>query len=242
MSRPTLYGLHYSPWTQRAKWALDHHGVSYRYREHVPFLGEPVLRFVARRTGRKATVPLFVDGARSLGDSIEIMQHADAIGRGASLRAAEPEVAAWASRVEPMLAAMRKRVTYRTLQDSEALREAASAVTPDFAAGLFRPVAVLGARFLARKYGFQPEGGDHDAAIEAGLKEIRLALGEGPYIEEGFTAADVLVATALQGVRPHDSARLKPATCRVWSHEGLAASYADLLEWRDGIYARHASS
>ena len=33
MATPTLWGLSISPWTERTRWALDHHQIHYRYRE-----------------------------------------------------------------------------------------------------------------------------------------------------------------------------------------------------------------
>ena len=44
----TLYGLTQSAWTEKARWALEHHGIAYRYHEHVPVLGEVLLRLKAR--------------------------------------------------------------------------------------------------------------------------------------------------------------------------------------------------
>ena len=40
----TLYSIPYSPWSMRARWALDHHRIPHRSREWVPLLTEPVLR------------------------------------------------------------------------------------------------------------------------------------------------------------------------------------------------------
>lgn len=35
------------------------------------------------------------------------------------------------------------------------------------------------------------------------------------------------------------SIRLGPATRAVWTQPALAAEFADLLAWRDGLYAAH---
>ncbi len=35
-----LIGLHYSPWTEKARWALDRQRVPYAFEEHLPMLGE----------------------------------------------------------------------------------------------------------------------------------------------------------------------------------------------------------
>jgi hypothetical protein len=39
-----LVSLHVSPWSERAKWALDHHRLAYTVVEHVPIAGERRLR------------------------------------------------------------------------------------------------------------------------------------------------------------------------------------------------------
>src|SRR5262245_44456729 len=50
-ARRALLGAFYSPWTERARWALDHHGIAYRFEEHVPVVGELALR--RRRSATK---------------------------------------------------------------------------------------------------------------------------------------------------------------------------------------------
>ena len=61
-----LVTLHVSPFSERARWALDHHGIAYRVDPHTPFLGEPRLRrLVAKaRTPRpqRAVYPLLAGG------------------------------------------------------------------------------------------------------------------------------------------------------------------------------------
>ncbi len=237
----TLYGLSYSPWTIRARWALRHHGVPHRYREHVIYLGEPLLRWRARRLGTgRATVPLFVDGSLVLGDSFEIMEHADRVGGGASLGTDDPKVRAWPARIEPALQEARVRVTRAILADPEALTEAAASATPRFAASLFRPLAAAGARHVAKKYGFGVEGGVDGATTQGVLEALRAAIGDGPYVEDAFSAADLCAVSLLQGICPvGDHIHLDPATRRAWTDEALASRYADLLAWRDGIFERH---
>ena len=65
MSQPTLIHLPYSPWSQKARWALDHHGIAYRTQKYLPMLGEPYLRWRTGRWRRRATVPVLAyDSAR----------------------------------------------------------------------------------------------------------------------------------------------------------------------------------
>jgi glutathione S-transferase len=75
-----LIGLAYSPWTEKARWALDYCRVPYRYQEHVILLGMPAL--VLKSWGEKErTVPMLrvstSSGRRILMDSFEIAKWAD---------------------------------------------------------------------------------------------------------------------------------------------------------------------
>ena len=245
MSTPTLYGLAYSPWTERARWALDHHNIAHRYREHVPMLGEPVLRLLARKSGQQvATVPLYRDGQRVLGDSLQILRHADAIGSGPTLLPEGLDVAAWHARVEAALLTVRKRVTRNTLESQAALTEAASAAVPSAVASLFKPVAVMGARHFARKYRFDPNEISAEAEAEALrplLKDLRGQIGDGDYVGDAFSAIDILATNLLQAVEPCPNRyiALGPATREAWRLPPLVDEFADLIAWRDRLYTRH---
>ena len=237
-----MYGIAYSPWSERARWGLDHHGLAYRYHEHVPFLGEPLLRLRGRRTGEaRVTVPLLIHGDEVLMDSLQILEHADRCGQGEPLVHDRDAVVGWRDRLEPALAAGRARTTGLVLRDPEALREAAMAVSPGFVAGLLRPVAAHGARYLSRKYGF--DVGDPTPMIETmrvALAAIRQGLEhDGRHLVGGrFGAADIIATNVLQFVQPIEDAyiALKPATRRAWSCPELAEAFGDLVAWRDEIY------
>ena len=56
-----LLGLPYSPWSEKARWALDVRHVPYRYRVFQPLIGEPALRFKTRRWTGTVTVPVMTD-------------------------------------------------------------------------------------------------------------------------------------------------------------------------------------
>ncbi|MCA9643581.1 MAG: glutathione S-transferase [Myxococcales bacterium] len=243
MSR-TLYGLAYSPWTERARWALDHHRIPHRYREHLILIGEPSLRWRSRNAGTsKASVPLFVDGDLAIGDSLAIAQHADAVGRGAPLGTDHPDFAAFSARVETALQAARALVTAAILADPEALRESARAAAPEALTPMMRPVAATAARFIARKYSADLKADDRNrASIREVLTELRQRRAETPYLQgEHFSAFDIWAATLLQGVRPvaHTYIKLSPAVERAWTQPELAREFEDLISWRNRIYQLH---
>ena len=232
MSTIHLYAIYYSPWSERARWALDHHRVAYRYHEHVPMLGEPILRLRAR--GRsKATVPLLVDGSGSYADSIDIIERADAIGTGAPLVPDSAALREMRDFIEPGLAAARALVVGAMLDDPEALREAAMAISPKSVAGLLRPVAAMGTRFIAKKYASKIESPEaNEATLEGVLTELRERLGGRETVDPaGFSALDIVAASLLQG---RDASGASPHahgdTARV--DAGAAVRGRSLTSWR----------
>ena len=240
MNVPTLYGIHYSPWSQRARWALEHHRIDFQYREHTPLLGE----FALRRHGRaggiqgRISVPMLVLPEEVLSDSWDIICYADRVGTGASLQTDKSEVANWARRLEPAYDAARRRVTRRTLESRSALTEAAAGTVPRCLAGLSWPAAAIGARFIARKYRFDPKGAGNQETLVEGLEAIREALGDGPFIYGTFSAADMMAASLVTAVQPHASPSLGPATRAVWTDEELVERFSDLVTWRDTVRAQ----
>lgn len=245
MQRVELTGLSYSPWTERARWALDHHGISYRYTEHVPLLGEPLLRWKARRAGdgRRASVPLLRAGDAILMDSMEIIEWADRHGQGASLKSDSKLVRSWAMDVESGLSSIRSRVIQGVLTDRAAQIASARAAVPGALAALFAPVAVQGARFVVRKHEVALTDGDVLRTTCRSLAErMRTQLGGAEYADgDRFSALDLLFVSFLQGIRPVGAPwlPLDPAVARVWTDDGLASEFSDLLDWRDRLYRAH---
>jgi glutathione S-transferase len=235
-----LYAISYSPWSERARWALDHHALPY-----LPMLGEPALRLRLRRPLGRVTLPvLFVPGQAPLTDSHDICRYADAHGSGPPLlperhRAA---IAGWATQADACLSAGRVRTTLLTARTPSAWQ--ASVPLP---VTLPRPVAGavvrLGGRYLLRKY-----GRDIDATrCEDELRAFLLALREGLSRGGGFLVggrlswADLCAAVALQFVSPVDPSLvpLAPEVRDCWTAPTLARGFGDLLSWRDELYARH---
>ena len=242
--KPTLYGLHYSPWTHQARWALRHHGIDYRYREHLPMLGEPLLRARRGVTGSgKVSVPMLVGSGIVITDSSEIARWADANGRGAPLfdREREDEILEIEAIAERIRQAGRALVVRALSQDPEARREELG-MFPAPLRPMLDPLAKQAVDFVARKYGaLDRVPAQHESAMDAGLRALRDRLGGRTYFLDKFSWADVTAATALTCVRPSTgkNVRLGPATRRCWTREALAEAYADLLAWRDAIEARH---
>lgn len=241
----TLYGLGVSGWTEKARWALDHHGVGYRYREHTPLIGELALRWRTPNGPRPTTVPLLIEDERVTMGSFNISRRAEEQGKGAPLfpASAMPVIQRWEEVGDHVLRIARASVLRRMLDNPRALDESLPSFIPGFLRGLSRPTARMGVSFLARKHSAvaDPEAAIRETAIPA-LERLRAELRGRPYLlDTGFTYADIIACTMLQFVRPMDEAwwPLPPATREVWHHEALAAEFPDLLEWRAALYTQH---
>jgi len=239
----TLYGIGYSPWTAKARWALEHHRVAYRYREHTPLLGELALRWRTPK-GARPTVPLLVEDTGATTGSFAIARRAEARGQGAPLfpEAALSTIERWEAVSDQVLAIGRSSVVRRMAGSSAAQREALPGFIPGALRGLLAPTAAMGAGFIARKHRADPdpETSLRETVVPA-LEQLRAELRGRPYLHDGFTYADITASAMLQLAEPVADTWLPlgPATRETWRHAALASAFPDLLEWRDALHARH---
>ncbi len=240
-----LLGLPYSPWSEKARWALDVRRVPYRFRHYQPLLGEPALRLALRRFTGKVSVPvLTLDDGRVLADSADIARWADGQGEGPRLFPPEHDAAIsrWIALSERATAAGRALSLRRMLADDEALTEMMPrrlrALGP-----LARRLGALGVARTLRKYQGDREGVEaHRATLTGALGEIRAALAKAPAGEPqtllgSFTFADIAVAQVIVSVEPPASGlKLGAASRRSFGDPELREAWADLVAWRDGLY------
>ncbi|HEU5060347.1 MAG TPA: glutathione S-transferase N-terminal domain-containing protein [Kofleriaceae bacterium] len=239
---PVLTAMPISPWSEKARWALDHHRIRYAEEVYTPMLSEPALRWRLRRARGPVTVPvLFADG-EAYTDSFEIAHYAERRGAGAPLfrRGLEAAIARWNRLSDAAMRAGRALVSFRVENDPQARSEALPDLVPRALRRPLDPVARVGVRFLARKYGFRDDEHAHRAELRARLIEMRDALSDGRhYLLGEFTYADIAMAAALQFVAPVGDRHIQlgPASRRAWTDLELAGELTDLLEWRDQLYA-----
>ena len=240
-----LYGMRFSPYSEKARWALDHHRVPFQWHEHVPLAGELALRMRAGSLGKKVSVPLAIDGDVVLRDSVEIARHTEKIGKGSPLAPDDAASQDWDARSAAALGAGRVLVIRRSLEDHAALRDSLPRWMPHVLRGVSTPIAANANRFLLRKY--DAEGIGSDAARETmrqQLLALRAALGDRATLASDFSYADLTMSVVLQMVVPVDERfiRLGDARRRAWTDETLAAEFPDLVAWRDRLYAEHRAA
>src|SRR5215208_6243006 len=197
---PTLIGEYFSPWSEKARWALDHHGIAYTYREHVPLLGEPLLRVRARRLTERVSVPLLVTDAGPIPDSLAIARYAERVGRAAHLFPLdrEDELSWWNARSEAALASARALYLDRVTRNQEAKIEMQPAFLPHAVRRASVPIADAAIGFLRRKYGIDAaNAGAAEGSLIRELETLRTARGVGGalyLLGDRISYADVAMA------------------------------------------------
>jgi glutathione S-transferase len=243
---PELLGLSYSPWSEKARFALDVRRVPYVYRRYQPLLGEPALRLKLRRFTGRVTVPvLTLDDGSVLADSTDIARWADGQGEGPRLfpPVHEAAIARFVALSERGLAAGRVLSLRRMLADDEALTEMLPRPVRRLGP-LASRIGAMGIGRTLRKYGGDRDDPEaHRRTLTGALEEIRATLakapaGEGPQTLLGqLTFADIAVAQILVSVEPPPSGlKLGPASRRTFVDPALRAPWADLVAWRDALY------
>jgi glutathione S-transferase len=251
-----LLALPYSPWSEKARWALDARRVPYAYRVYTPLLGEPALRLRLRRWTGPVTVPILIDdGGACIADSADIARWADARGEGPRLFPPEhaADIEAFITLSERALAAGRALSLRRMLHDDDALREMVPRPLRRVSPGAAARIAKLGIARTLRKYPIARSGAspsDPRAAapiLEAALDELRRALAAAPKSGDApptllghFTFADIAAAQALAFVDPPTTGlRIGRSSRRTFTDESLRERYEDLVRWRDALYGAY---
>jgi glutathione S-transferase len=242
--QPRLIAIPYSPWSIKAKWALDHHGVDYRYVPHMPMAGELLLRVRARKWRGRVSVPVLVTDDGPIGDSWDIVQWAEDKGNNEPLfdRAHRETIKEWNARSEALLEAGRALALGKMMRSRGAQREgvpAPAAIRP-----LLAPVGWLGIRFVAGKYGAIGNEARFMDELRIGLGTLARAVkGDGHVIGDKLSYADIAMTVATFFIKPPGRKidHLRDATRECWTQHELAEEFASVIEWRDRILSRRPS-
>lgn len=238
MTRPLLVHVPYSPWSLKARLALELGGIDHDRRVYLPTLTEPWLRLKLRRPRGKVTVPVLFTRGQALTDSLEIARYALA---DSPWWRDEHAIAHWNDWSQQLLELGRIRTTARVHGDPAALQ-----------ASLPHPLTRMGplgmmlgrdaARRLMRKY---PVSSGHDIEeamdglvreLDRGLSGRRFLAGEDP----GY--ADITAAVGLSFVQAPLSLPVGAASRPHWEVPDLVTRHGHLLRWRDRVLERCAEA
>jgi glutathione S-transferase len=251
MAKVTLVGLPYSPWTQKARWALDHHGIGYHFESYMPIVGAPMLRLRSGNFSKKLSVPVLLTPHGSVFGALAIAHHADNIGDGSKLfDGNDKAVEGWNATSDTALEAARGLVIRAMCETPRAQEESVPLPLP---AALKRPMARFGGAMVARKWGVNKgESSEMEARLTAVLDRLRSALSGGgaranedAYLDgNAFSFADIAMGCTVQTVRPVDDRfiRIGPGLREAWTRPALVARYGDLIAWRDRLFEKHRAT
>lgn len=239
---PILYAASYSPWSEKARWALQHAGVPFEESDFTPLISEAAFRFKTGNFSGAISIPTLTGAGAPISDSLLIAKWADR-DAGTLFPAEQLEtIEEWNYRCDAALAAGRILATRRVAGSEPARREALPAPLRGALYPFFAPLADLGIFYLTRKYGFS------DASAEAAEQAIRRTLEAGREaiarpgghpVGDTFTFADIALACSLHFVSPHASLRMGDATRACFTQPALADEFSDLLAWRDATYTAY---
>ena len=232
--------LDYSPWSDKARWALDHSGADYVNKTYVSMVGEPWLRFKTNQYKGAVSVPVLLDAGKVFSDSFDIAIYADSKRIHQQRQTLFPNTAIarkWNELSEKALTIGRYHCVVKQLDNTQAQQEILPSFIPDAAKPYFTWLARDGLKYHLKKYPVKEEL----AAYRAILLKLREALGNKGYILDAFSYCDIVMALALQYVNPveHKYSAPGPAVADCWTHRELLEEFSDLIEWRDWIYLQH---
>lgn len=239
-----LTALSFSPWSEKARWALDHHNLDYKEESFVPLFGELALRLRLQRFSGRITVPVLQDGLTWFTDSFDIARYADRLGSGPRLFPDErlAEISEWNQRSEAALSAGRALLMLAMENDANFALGILPIKPPAVLRPLFVPIAKKGIQAFINKYRMRDAADQHQAVFTRELERLAQATAGRRYLlGDSLTYADIAMTTVVQGISPVDERYLArvPGTGSSPYTAELQRRYAGLIAWRDELYALH---
>ena len=240
-SQLLLIGESFSPWTKKARWALEYCGLIYDYKEYTPTLSEPGLRWRLRQWSGSVSVPVLFADREIFRGSWDIARYANEAAGDARLGDMEL-IASWNEVSESGLSEGRTNVVRCILGNKQALKEALPDFVPEKLRHLLSFVARNAVQRLDQKYAHLVKPG----SLRQALGKTREALknSDNDYLLDHFSYADISMAVLLEVIAPivETQPPLGPATQACWKNETLSDEFVDLVDWRNRLASNAKTS
>ncbi|GFR47830.1 hypothetical protein Agub_g9608 [Astrephomene gubernaculifera] len=262
---PELVSLSISAWSLKARFALKHHGIKYRTTPYTPLAGELWLRLRLCEWRRKLTVPvMFTPQGGVLMQSYDIARWADehSARPGAEKlfpEGREEEVSSWNAKSDTVLFFGRQALVRQLKVDPS------PAVPPGLT--WLGPVGRSLVRLIAGRLGSKYRAEGDTTSLEkalAVLREAQAALRTAPtappatsptsptspsgpspagplrhLVAGRLTYADIAIAVATMTLKPLGPPFSNTPRGAVRELQPHLSEFADLLAWRDALFAAH---
>lgn len=240
-SKLLLIGETFSPWTKKARWALEYCGLTYDYKEYIPTLSELGLRLRLKQWSGTVSVPILFVRGKALRGSWEIATYANNAAGGARLGDFKV-IEQWNDLSETALAAGRTAVVRSILDNKQALEEGLPPFVPKLLRRPLRIMAYDAVKRLDHKYAHLVKPG----ALRQALLKTREGLSQSgnDYLLGDFSYADITMAAVLEVIAPLAKAEppLGPATQLCWNKQELTNEFEDLIDWRARLAAKNETT
>lgn len=237
----------FSPWSEKARFALDYCNVKYTRKSYTIMLDDWWVRILLKRPFGAFTLPFLIqpDG--------KVVEDSYALSRSI------PEVAAQLFPVaqlddilrvnqlcDQLLDTGRALASQAVLTDREAMFEN----IPPFIPVKLRPyllsIVKIAISSLDKQFGVLAKSPEQLLQkMRSDLVQLREIIHakkgrEGTLLEQ-LSFADIAAAAALHFVSPvqHAKVRIAPHTRKTMTQPSLASEFQDLLTWRDALYTRY---
>lgn len=236
-----LVGECFSPWTKKARWALEQCGLAYNYQEYTPTLSEPGLRWRLKQLRGSVSVPILFAGNDTLRDSWEIAKFANTATSDKRLGDMQT-IKHWNDLSEAALAEGRTTVVRCILNNQDALKESLPGFVPNALRDPMRFVARDAVKRLDRKYAHLLETGALRKALLATRQE--LVKTNNDFLLGNFSYADIAMAVVVEVIAPiaQNEPALGPATQQCWRNAELSNEFSDLIDWRNRLAIDQATT
>ena len=249
-----LITLPLSPFSEKARWALDHSRLPYRERIHMPFVGEGLLRLRTRIWTSAAAVPALIDGSDVVTGALRIARYVEHNAPVTTLFPSEhvANIVRWNDLSEKAISAGRVLVTKRIEASPEAKREILSGLIPGFSISMLGHLLgnqATGFRlvehalvFLRRKHNFtHATTRSAEDALNEVFGTLENAICTRPTLLTRFSFADIAMAAALQTVAPVSDQYLVlgEGIRACMTDDRFHTRYPKAIAWRNMLYRRY---
>jgi glutathione S-transferase len=249
-SRPSLWQIDVSHYSEKARWALDLKGVDYRRRSPPPGAHIPVALFLTR--GRHATFPILRIDGRTIGDSTAIIAALEQLHPDPALYPADPALRRRALELEELfdeeIGPAARLLAFHEIARDQAAFEALMRETAPPPTDRVPAVTVAYAKaYTAMRFGARDEKGAAAARekLAAGFDRIEAELGDREYlVGDRFSVADLTAASLFNPVVLPDQG---PVPNAVPVPRGMAEFRAPhegrrAYAWVEEMFARHRTA
>jgi glutathione S-transferase len=202
-SKPVLWQIQISHYSEKVRWALDHKGIDHARRTPLPGMHIPIALVMTR--GAQITFPVLQLDGRTIGDSTAIIAALEARHPEPPLYPLEPEQRSRALELEDYFDEQLGPYTrflafHELINEPEIFAEVASRVVPEPLGGAKPLVGAYARTLTSLRWGARDEGAAETARekIVAGLDRLEEELdanGGEVLVGEGFSVADLTAAS-----------------------------------------------